>query len=133
MIAEAILGAPVDDADNLVGLVKIMVAIPAFLFAWINQYKCHEHLAGLKKYSLPNAGLFRRLVCPHYTCECLLYFSIAVAAAPAGKFCNRTLLCALVFVLVNLGVTAAGTRTWYAEKFGRDAVANKWNMIPFLF
>jgi len=119
--------------DSIAPLVKISIALPAFLFAWVNQYKSHKHLAGLKKYSLPDQGLFRHLVCAHYTCECLLYLSIAVAAAPDGQWCNRTLLCALVFVSVNLGVTAAGTRKWYVDKFGAAAVAGKWNMIPFIF
>ncbi|KAK3357427.1 hypothetical protein B0T25DRAFT_566712 [Lasiosphaeria hispida] len=118
---------------DISSLLKLSVAIPAFLFAWVNQYRCHAHLAGLKKYSVPEEGLFRRLICPHYTCECLLYFSLALAAAPPGQSCNKTLLCALAFVLVNLGVTAAGTRKWYARKFGSAAVAEKWNMIPFLF
>ncbi|KAK0711187.1 hypothetical protein B0H67DRAFT_602011 [Lasiosphaeris hirsuta] len=121
------------DAFDISSLLKLSVASLAFLFAWVNQYRCHVHLAGLKKYSLPEAGLFRHLVCPHYTCECLLYLSLALAAAPPGEPCNKTLLCALTFVLVNLGVTAAGTRRWYAEKFGSAAVAEKWNMIPLLF
>jgi 3-oxo-5-alpha-steroid 4-dehydrogenase 3 len=109
------------------------VAAPAFLFAWVNQYRCHKHLAGLKKYSLPEGGMFRYYICPHYTCECLLYLSMAIATAPRGSWCNRTLLCAVVFVAVNLGATASGTRKWYAEKVGIGPVANKWNMIPFIF
>lgn len=119
-----------DDAQSLL---KMAVALPLFLFAWINQYRCHKHLAGLKKYSLPESGMFRRYICPHYSCECLLYFSMAIATAPHGAWCNRTLLCALVFVTVNLGVTASGTRKWYADKFGSGPVASKWNMIPFVF
>ncbi|KAK4190106.1 hypothetical protein QBC35DRAFT_378764 [Podospora australis] len=114
-------------------LIKIMVAVPAFLFAWVNQYKCHKHLAGLKKYSLPTEGMFRWFVCPHYTCECLLYLSMAVATAPKGTVVNQTLLSAVVFVAVNLGVTAAGTRKWYAAKFGSERIAGRWNMIPFVF
>ena len=119
-----------DDAQSLL---KMTVALPAFLFAWVNQYRCHKHLAGLKKYSLPDGGMFRHYICPHYTCECLLYLSMAIATAPRGAWCNRTLLCALAFVAVNLGVTASGTRKWYAEKFGIGPVAGKWNMIPFVF
>lgn len=111
---------------------KMAAALPVFLFAWVNQYRCHKHLAGLKKYSLPEGGMFRHYVCPHYTCECLLYLSMAVATAPRGQWWNQTLLCAVVFVVVNLGVTAAGTRKWYADKFGAESVANKWNMIPFV-
>ncbi|KAK4114027.1 hypothetical protein N656DRAFT_565800 [Canariomyces notabilis] len=119
--------------DKMGALWKTMVALPVFLYAWINQYRCHKHLAGLKKYSLPEAGLFRHFICAHYTCECLLYLSMTIAAAPRGAWCNRTLLCALVFVIVNLGVTASGTRKWYADKFGVGSVAKKWNMIPFIF
>jgi 3-oxo-5-alpha-steroid 4-dehydrogenase 3 len=119
--------------DKMGALWKTMVALLVFLYAWINQYRCHKHLAGLKKYSLPEAGLFRHFICAHYTCECLLYLSMTIAAAPHGAWCNRTLLCALVFVIVNLGVTASGTRKWYADKFGVGSVAKKWNMIPFIF
>jgi 3-oxo-5-alpha-steroid 4-dehydrogenase 3 len=131
-------GAVLDDpavrhTDDAQSLLKMAVALPAFLFAWVNQYRCHKHLAGLKKYSLPDGGMFRHYICPHYTCECLLYLSMAVATAPRGSWCNRTLLCAVAFVAVNLGVTASGTRKWYAEKFGVGPVAGKWNMIPFLF
>ncbi|EGS20581.1 uncharacterized protein CTHT_0024150 [Thermochaetoides thermophila DSM 1495] len=121
-----------DDA-NAEALIKIALTTPAFLYAWINQHRCHRHLAGLEKYSLPSEGLFCRFVCAHYTCECLLYLAMAVGAAPQGQWINRTLLCALLFVVVNLGVTAAGTRRWYAQKFGAEAVRGKWNMIPFVF
>ncbi|EAA28037.3 hypothetical protein GE21DRAFT_4706 [Neurospora crassa] len=111
---------------------KSLVGTFMFLYASVNQYRCHRHLAGLKKYSLPDLGLFRYLICPHYFCECLVYLSLAIVAAPQGELLNKTLLCALVFVVVNLGVTAAGTRKWYAEKFGSKAVETKWDMIPFI-
>ena len=97
------------------------------------QHRCHKHLASLKKYSLPNDGMFKKLVCPHYTCECLIYLGMAVAAAPPRDMFNKTLLCGLVFVTVNLGVTANGTKKWYAEKFGEDSVKMKWKMIPWVF
>ncbi|KAJ0354346.1 hypothetical protein COL154_001899 [Colletotrichum chrysophilum] len=87
----------------------------------------------LKKYSLPEQGLFRYLVCPHYTCECLLYLGLAIAAAPQGQMINRTLLSAFWFIVANLGTTADGTKEWYAQKFGAEKVASKWKMIPFLF
>ncbi|KAI1346572.1 hypothetical protein F5Y01DRAFT_19248 [Xylaria sp. FL0043] len=112
---------------------KSVIASSVFMTAWFMQYRCHRHLAGLKKYSLPDDGLFRYLVCPHYTCECLLYLSLAVLAAPEGQYCNQTLACAVLFVSTNLGVTAKGTKLWYSEKFGSDKVQGKWNMIPILF
>lgn len=97
------------------------------------QHRCHKYLAGLKKYSLPEKGMFRWFVCPHYTCECLLYLSLVIGAAPRGQLYNRTVLCALIFVAVNLGVTAYGTKKWYIEKFGVGKVADKWTMIPFVY
>ncbi|KAI1634823.1 hypothetical protein F4809DRAFT_616868 [Biscogniauxia mediterranea] len=112
---------------------NLVVGVPMFLFAWLMQYRCHKYLSGLKKYSLPEDGLFQYLVCPHYTCECLLYLSLAIIAAPKGQLYNKTLLCAVLFVSVNLGVTAHGTKQWYCEKFGQEKVHGKWRMIPGVF
>ncbi len=109
------------------------MGIPTFLAAWIQQHRCHTYLAGLKKYSLPDDGMFRHIICPHYTCECLLYLSLAIVAAPEGRLCNRTLLCALVFVAANLGATAGGTKQWYIGKFGAANVADRWRMVPWIF
>jgi 3-oxo-5-alpha-steroid 4-dehydrogenase 3 len=111
---------------------KTGAALLAYLFAWVNQYRCHKYLAGLKKYSLPENGMFKYLICPHYTCECLLYTAIAVGGAPKGALFNKTLFCGLIFIVTNLGVTAAGTRKWYTERFGEEAVKPRWSMIPFL-
>lgn len=112
---------------------KAAIALPLFLSGWVMQHQCHKHLAGLKKYSLPDSGMFHYLVCPHYTCECLIYFSLAVLGAPPGQWCNRTLLSVLTFVAVNLGVTAYGTKNWYIEKFGPERVKAKWTMLPFVY
>lgn len=97
------------------------------------QHRCQRYLSGLKKYSLPDAGMFRHLVCPHYTCECLLYLSLAAVAAPEGSLYNQTLACGVLFVSVNLGVTAGGTRKWYVDKFGADKMESRWNMIPLVY
>ena len=112
---------------------KTTAAMSLFLFGWLGQHECHRHLAGLKKYSLPTGGMFRYLICPHYTCECLIYLSLAMAASPAGQLFNQTLLTAVLFVAVNLGVTTVGTRSWYVAKFGIEPFRGKWNMIPFIF
>lgn len=109
------------------------VAVPLFLLAWAGQYRCHAHLASLKKYTLPTEGLFRHLVCPHYTCELLLYLALAIATAPDGRLVNRTVLSSEPFIVVCLGVTARRTRAWYIGKFGAASVQGKWSMIPFVF
>ncbi|KAB5558653.1 3-oxo-5-alpha-steroid 4-dehydrogenase [Coniochaeta sp. 2T2.1] len=121
--------------SDLTGLVspKTVIATLVYLFAAISQSQCHEHLAGLKKYSLPTRGAFQFLMCPHYLFECLLYLAMAVAGAPKGALCNRTLLCSVLFAGCNLGVTAGVTGKWYKEKFGADAVKKRWNMIPLVY
>jgi 3-oxo-5-alpha-steroid 4-dehydrogenase 3 len=96
------------------------------------QSVCHLRLATLKKYSLPREGLFKHIVCPHYTMECIIYLVLALAAAPRGQTLNRTMAASLFFVATNLGVTARGTQAWYAEKFGADKVP-RWKMIPLIF
>ena len=112
---------------------RTMICLPLFLFASGLQHDCHEYLFSLKRYSLPNHPLFRLVVCPHYTAECVIYLSLALLAAPSGRWINRTLFCALVFVVVNLGVTASITRRWYARRFGEDAVRMRWRMIPWIY
>jgi 3-oxo-5-alpha-steroid 4-dehydrogenase 3 / polyprenol reductase len=112
---------------------RTVLGVSGFLFAWVNQYRCHKYLFGLKKYTLPNKGMFRYFVTAHYSCECLLYLSLAFFAAPQGQMWNTTLLGNLLFVAVNLGCTASGTRKWYIEKFGKESVAGKWTMVPFLY
>ncbi|KAM3442531.1 hypothetical protein NHJ13734_002306 [Beauveria thailandica] len=112
---------------------RVPAAMALYFWAWTKQHECHAHLARLKKYTLPSEGLFRFLVCPHYTCECLIYLAIAVAAAPTGRWVSGPVMCGLAFVVANLGATAIGTRRWYMQKFGADAVASRWIMIPFVF
>ncbi|KYK60110.1 hypothetical protein DCS_01244 [Drechmeria coniospora] len=110
-----------------------IAAMVVFVAAWLTQNQCHRHLASLKKYTLPSEGAFGYLVCPHYTCECVIYLAIALMVAPAGSFFNTSVLSGAVFVVVNLGATAQGTKQWYAQKFGADKIAARWAMIPFVF
>ncbi|CEJ89484.1 hypothetical protein VHEMI05324 [[Torrubiella] hemipterigena] len=111
---------------------RVAVSIAIFLYGWVNQYLCHKHLASLQKYTLPSEGLFRYLVCPHYTCECLIYLSLAIVSAPQGKLVNVTVLTGVLFVAVNLGATAIGTKEWSMAKFGKENVKRKWAMLPFI-
>lgn len=97
------------------------------------QHDCHHYLASLKKYTVPLHPLFLRVLCPHYTAECVIYLSLALLAAPRGEMVNKTLLCGLLFVVVNLGVTAGNSKRWYIEKFGEDSVRGRWRMIPGIY
>lgn len=112
---------------------RSFIAILLFLLASGVQHDCHAYLASLKKYSLPEHPVFNRLVCPHYLAECLIYLALAIIAAPAGYLFNPTIFCAFTLVVMNLGVTADGTKRWYAQRFGPRSVQNRWRMIPFVF
>lgn len=108
-----VLGAP---------SIRTFMCIPIFLLASGMQHDCHAHLASLKHYTLPEHPMFQMVVSPHYFAECIIYLSLTLVAAPKGQLFNRTLLCALVFVTVNLSVTADMSLKWYVEKFGKDKV-----------
>ncbi|KAH6963745.1 hypothetical protein HG530_002937 [Fusarium avenaceum] len=109
---------------------RLSSALALYAVGYLKQNQCHRHLASLKKYTLPSEGWFRYLVCPHYTAECLVYLAIAWIAASPGQPLNKSVLSAVVFVAMNLGATAKGTKAWYANKFGADKVADRWIMIP---
>ncbi|SPO01118.1 related to DFG10 protein [Cephalotrichum gorgonifer] len=128
----AILGVTSAEEGNTISPLRTAVAAGIFIVASAQQHRAHKHLASLRKYTLPYDGLFRYIVCAHYTCECLIYVALAGAAAPRGHLLNRTLLSGLFFVAANLGATAKNTKVWYVEKFGAERV-QRWRMIPFLF
>lgn len=113
--------------------IRTFVGVLLFIMSSGIQHDCHVHLANLKSkpgdYKLPTHPAFQSIVAPHYTAECLIYLSLAIVGAPYGLF-NLTLTSALVFVIVNLGVTAAGTKGWYERRFGEESVKAKWNMLP---
>jgi 3-oxo-5-alpha-steroid 4-dehydrogenase 3 len=112
---------------------KTMIGIPIFILASGLQHDCHTYLASLPKYTLPVHPIFQVLVCPHYFAECLIYLSLAIIGAPKGVALNKTIACALLFVGTNLAVTASMSKEWYEQKFGKEAVAGKWKMVPWLY
>ncbi len=112
---------------------RTILFIPLFVLASGIQHDCHVYLASLPKYTLPTHPIFQNLICPHYTVECLIYLSMAFLAAPEGAWINRTILAGLVFVSVNLGVTASTSKEWYENRFGKDKVSGRWKMIPLIF
>ncbi|KAK8153670.1 hypothetical protein IWX90DRAFT_74306 [Phyllosticta citrichinensis] len=112
---------------------RALVGTALFHWASVQQHRAHAYLASLKKYTLPTDGAFDLVVCPHYSFECVLYFALAIVAAPEGQWINKTILCALIFVAANLGITAVGTREWYGAKFGKEAVGKRARMVPFVW
>ncbi|KAK2630228.1 hypothetical protein QTJ16_001048 [Diplocarpon rosae] len=112
---------------------KTSIAIPIFILASVAQYDCHVYLASLEKYTLPQRYLFRHILCPHYTSECLIYVAIAIVAAPQSQLFNMTVMTGVGFVASNLGVTADATKRWYAKKFGAERLVGRWRMVPGIY
>ncbi|KAI9779487.1 MAG: hypothetical protein M1816_003490 [Peltula sp. TS41687] len=112
---------------------RVLLFLPLFIVTSGVQHDCHRYLFSLPKYSLPVHPNFKSLICPHYTAECTIYFSLSVLAAPRGGVFNKTILTALALVLFNLGVTAESTRKFYEKKFGAESIKGRWRMIPLLY
>lgn len=112
------------------------IFVPGVLSAHVLQHIYHAYFYDLrtqnKDYQLPE-GIWGNLLCPHYFWEVIIYLNLSFLASPAGSVINWTLACATVFVAINLGVTAVGTKQWYMDKFGREKVGPKKRMVPFMW
>ena len=101
-----------------------------FIGASVEQHRVHKYLASLRKYTMPTHASFQRIVAPHYTHECVIYTCLAFLSRPSGRYLNRTMTAALIFVIINLGISADGTKNWMRSKFGNQSVIKKWRMVP---
>ena len=113
--------------------VKTAVSLLIFSVGTIQQFRAHKYLASLPKYTFPERGWFKHLICAHYAAECLLYLGIAIEVAPPGEMLNATLATALVFIMVNLGASGKETKAWSMDKFGVERVSSKYIIIPWVF
>jgi 3-oxo-5-alpha-steroid 4-dehydrogenase 3 len=115
---------------------KTLVCTWFFFYASFKQNQYHRYLASLPKYTVPAESVFRTTIAPHYMAECGIYLSLVLLQAPdeQGRS-NWSLLCALVFVIVNLGVTADETKKWMMAKFPerRKEIEMRWRMIALLW
>lgn len=112
---------------------KAAIGVTLFLVGSITQNSCHIYLASLKKYSLPQERLFRFIISPHYTSECLIYLGLAIIGAPQGQLLNKTIATTLFFEVMNLGITAEHTRVWYSNKFGAESIEGRWRLFPYVY
>ena len=117
----------------VVPTMKTMIFFPIFICASGIQNDCHRYLASLERYTLPMHPIFQRIMCPHYTMECIIYLSLAIMAAPKGRMVNWTLMANLLFVFVNLALVADRTKKWSIAKFGNERVMPRWRMIPLIW
>jgi 3-oxo-5-alpha-steroid 4-dehydrogenase 3 len=128
------LQAPLNIA-NILGP-QLAIGLAIFVAGAIAQNRAHVYLWRLRKngtYTFPLHPLFLLTLTPHYFAECIEYVGLMVAAAAPDQYVNKTIASMLVFVVVNLGVTASGTYGWYAQRFGQDKVKGKARMIPLIW
>ncbi|KAH6896606.1 3-oxo-5-alpha-steroid 4-dehydrogenase-domain-containing protein [Thelonectria olida] len=79
-----------------------------------------------KHYQIPQAGLFRYMLYPHYLCEWVEWIGFWMAAG-WGSVPARTFLINEVFSMLPRAVRG---KRWYMERFGEDKVGKKWAVIP---
>ena len=113
--------------------IRTLLCLAIFILASGVQHDCHNYLASLKKYTFPTHPAFQQVLCPHYLAECLIYVALTFIAAPKGAMINKTIFTGLMFVSVNLGITAETSREWYTRKFGEKEVSGKWRMVPYVY
>lgn len=79
-----------------------------------------------KHYQIPQAGLFRYMLFPHYFCEWVEWSGFCIAAgwscAPARAFLINE-----IFAMLPRAVKG---KAWYLNKFGEDKIRKKWAVIP---
>jgi len=130
---------PLSDRGLLLGRFwtpKTLICTWLFFYSSLKQNRYHRYLASLPKYTVPDESIFRTTIAPHYLAECGIYLSLVLLQAPGEQGRNNwSLLCALVFVMVNLGVTADETKKWMMAKFPetRKEIEMRWRMIPLLW
>lgn len=129
------IDGPVPADEN--ALWKIILLSPGIAFAYVAQHSYHSYLYDLRVrnqgYQLPSHWLFPNLLCPHYTCDVIIYALLSFVAAPEGHVVSWSLVCGTIFTAVNLGVTADGTKQWYMAKFGAERVKHRKRMVPGLW
>lgn len=79
-----------------------------------------------KHYQIPQAGLFKYMLFPHYFCEWVEWAGFWLAAG-LGSVPARTFL---VNELCTMLPRAVNGKQWYTDKFGEEKIRKKWAVIP---
>ncbi len=109
------------------------------------QWMCHSQLRALRPsnqasaqrgrvYVLPHGGAFELCLSPHYAAEAASYWCWAALAALAGRdgppAAGWVWAAAALWVSVNLSISGARTRKWYAQKFGEARLEGRGAILP---
>jgi hypothetical protein len=79
-----------------------------------------------KHYEIPEAGLFKVMLYPHYFMEWVEWCGFWMAA---GWGCVPA-RCFLFNEIAAMLPRAVSGRRWYAEKFGEERIKGRWAVIP---
>jgi 3-oxo-5-alpha-steroid 4-dehydrogenase 1 len=79
-----------------------------------------------KHYQIPQAGLFRYMLYPHYFVEWVEWTGFWMMC---GWSCKPAMAFVVNEVFAMLPRAVAGRR-WYVQRFGEDKVGKKWAVIP---
>jgi hypothetical protein len=79
-----------------------------------------------KHYEIPQAGLFKVMLYPHYFVEWVEWFGFWMAA---GWGCVPA-RCFLLNEIAAMLPRAVSGRKWYVEKFGEEKIRGRWAVIP---
>ncbi|KAI7880766.1 hypothetical protein K492DRAFT_237075 [Lichtheimia hyalospora FSU 10163] len=119
--------------------IRVVMATILFIYAFIHQHRCHCILASLRTkkdanhYQIPRGDWFEWIVVPHYFADILVYLSLCILHG----FRNWTLICGLIWTVINLSITASGTEEWYKTKFGSRYQATfpkgRWIILPGIY
>lgn len=125
------LNTKIDIRNHLHYKDYILVGIFVGVSMW--QFVSHQHLATLRKYTLPN---FKYISSPHYTSEMAIYLlmfliSVKNVAKAEIKRDNITInyLMAFAFVFTNLSISALETHKYYRQRFGYQ-YSLQWAVLP---
>lgn len=79
-----------------------------------------------KHYQIPEAGLFRYMLYPHYFAEWIEWTGFYVACG----FSCRPALVFIVNEVTSMLPRAVRGKKWYVERFGEEKIRKKWAVIP---
>jgi 3-oxo-5-alpha-steroid 4-dehydrogenase 3 len=115
-------------------------SIILFLYGNYYQYKLHLILYNLKTnnnknntnspqvYKLPVGLWFQNICCPHYFAEIIIYSRFLLL-----KPFKISLLCLLLWVVINLSIVANTNYNWYKKQF-KDTIPKNWyRIIPGIY
>ena len=108
-----------------------LLAIGIFFWAFKHQYVAHKIFAESRTetggYGIPEGDWFDYVSSPHYTAECLIYFSLLLVLGLS----HQTWIFVLVFVLVNQTILALISHQWFLQNCQKRH-RHKKALIPYI-